>query len=245
MHCCCIIRVHLVSFEFQVANVIGVLMARITIEDCSVVVKNRFHLILLASVRAKEIALGAQSVMKKTGDKFTIVALREIAQNLVSLEALENVIVQKYRKFPVNANVVSTKQGGDADCNNNGSIGCGVGGSNNNNINIGDNMEHDSSERLDLESEIFGDSSSDQYVDIDSSAVATSDGSTGDDTTLVDTASDKDADTDDLEDEDEDYDDIDDDEDDEDDFEDDEDDEDDAEDDDEEDEDGDESERAQ
>lgn len=74
-------------------------MARITIEDCSITVKNRFYLVLLAAERAKEIALGASPMIKKTGDKATILALREIACKAVDLNELERILIQKYRRF--------------------------------------------------------------------------------------------------------------------------------------------------
>jgi DNA-directed RNA polymerase subunit omega len=74
-------------------------MARVTIEDCSIIVQNRFHLVLLASNRAKEITLGAASMVKRAGEKAAVLALREIAQNLIDLDTVENIMVQKYRRF--------------------------------------------------------------------------------------------------------------------------------------------------
>ncbi len=73
-------------------------MARVTIEDCSIVVKNRFRLVLLAAARAKELTLGAHSTIKKK-DKASVLALREIAKNLIDLDKIEDTLVQKYRRF--------------------------------------------------------------------------------------------------------------------------------------------------
>lgn len=56
-------------------------MARITVEDCLENVANRFELVLLASKRAREIAVqGAQPMVEWENDKPTVIALREIAE---------------------------------------------------------------------------------------------------------------------------------------------------------------------
>lgn len=56
-------------------------MARITVEDCLEHVVNRFELVLVASKRAREIAVqGAQPMVEWENDKPTVVALREIAE---------------------------------------------------------------------------------------------------------------------------------------------------------------------
>lgn len=55
-------------------------MARITVEDCLEHVENRFELVMIASKRAREIAVqGAQPLVEWENDKPTVVALREIA----------------------------------------------------------------------------------------------------------------------------------------------------------------------
>lgn len=58
-------------------------MARITVEDCLEHVENRFELVMVASKRAREIAVqGAQPLVEWENDKPTVVALREIAEGL-------------------------------------------------------------------------------------------------------------------------------------------------------------------
>ena len=58
-------------------------MARITVEDCLEHVENRFELVMVASKRAREIAVqGAQPLVEWENDKPTVVALREIAAGL-------------------------------------------------------------------------------------------------------------------------------------------------------------------
>jgi DNA-directed RNA polymerase subunit omega len=65
-------------------------MARVTVEDCLQHVKNRFELVMVASKRAREIAVrGAQPMVEWENDKPTVVALREIAEGLVNPDILE------------------------------------------------------------------------------------------------------------------------------------------------------------
>ncbi len=64
-------------------------MARITVEDCLEHVENRFDLVLLASRRARQIAQGAEPLVPAENDKPTVIALREIAENLVSAEGMD------------------------------------------------------------------------------------------------------------------------------------------------------------
>ena len=59
-------------------------MARITIEDCLNSINNRFELVLTATKRARQIAHGAEPMVEANNDKPTVLALREIAENLVS-----------------------------------------------------------------------------------------------------------------------------------------------------------------
>ena len=54
-------------------------MARITIEDCIEKVPNRFHLVQMAAIRAKQLKLGANSMVTGDGNKSVVLALREIA----------------------------------------------------------------------------------------------------------------------------------------------------------------------
>lgn len=55
-------------------------MARITVEDCLDHVDNRFDLVIVATKRARQLAItGAEPVVPWDNDKPTVVALREIA----------------------------------------------------------------------------------------------------------------------------------------------------------------------
>ncbi len=60
-------------------------MARVTVEDCLENVENRFELVMLATKRARQIAVnGAEPLVDEDNDKATVIALREISENLVT-----------------------------------------------------------------------------------------------------------------------------------------------------------------
>lgn len=63
-------------------------MARITVEDCLTNVDNRFDLVLLASRRARQLANGVDPLVPWENDKPTVVALREIAEGLITEETM-------------------------------------------------------------------------------------------------------------------------------------------------------------
>lgn len=58
-------------------------MARITIEDCTEKVPNRFHLVQMAAIRAKQLKLGANALVSADENKSVVIALREIAAGRV------------------------------------------------------------------------------------------------------------------------------------------------------------------
>ncbi len=64
-------------------------MARITVEDCLDNVDNRFELVLTATKRARQIANGADPLVEEENDKPTVIALREIAEGLISAELVD------------------------------------------------------------------------------------------------------------------------------------------------------------
>ena len=66
-------------------------MARITVEDCLENVINRYELVLLASKRARQIVLGSDPLVPPDDDKPTVIALREIAENLVNTENVDEI----------------------------------------------------------------------------------------------------------------------------------------------------------
>ncbi|PIE82356.1 MAG: DNA-directed RNA polymerase subunit omega [Cardiobacteriales bacterium] len=64
-------------------------MSRVTMEDC---IKhaddNRFEIILAAAKRAHQINKGGSPLVSRDNDKPTVIALREIAEDKVSIEAI-------------------------------------------------------------------------------------------------------------------------------------------------------------
>ena len=73
-------------------------MARITVEDCLDQVDNRFELVLIASRRARDLALGKEALVPWENDKPTVVALRELAEG-----RLDHLLQEKYRRSTVPA----------------------------------------------------------------------------------------------------------------------------------------------
>lgn len=72
-------------------------MARVTVEDCVDKVPNRFDLVMLASHRAREIAAGAPLTLERDNDKNPVVALREIAEETQSSEALRERLIESHQ----------------------------------------------------------------------------------------------------------------------------------------------------
>ena len=71
-------------------------MARLTVEDCLPHVDNRFHLVLVAAKRARQIAMGGEPMVSIDNDKPTVLALREIAEGKVGPEILNEVSAQEH-----------------------------------------------------------------------------------------------------------------------------------------------------
>ncbi len=64
-------------------------MARVTTEDCSDKVSNRFDLVMLASFRARELSAGMYPTVERENDKNSVIALREIAEETQLADDLE------------------------------------------------------------------------------------------------------------------------------------------------------------
>jgi DNA-directed RNA polymerase subunit omega len=73
-------------------------MARVTVEDCVVHIPNRFDLVLEAAYRAKQIASGAPLTVDRDNDKNAVVALREIADQTISLDELHECTINQFSK---------------------------------------------------------------------------------------------------------------------------------------------------
>lgn len=74
-------------------------MARVTVEDCLSNVDNRFQLVLVATKRARQISLGSTPLVEEENDKPTVLALREIADGLVTRDILTDPIEEEVLEF--------------------------------------------------------------------------------------------------------------------------------------------------
>lgn len=74
-------------------------MARVTVEDCVLRIPNRFDLVMLAAQRARALTNGAPLSLDRDNDKNPVVALREIADATVSLDALQNDLIKGHQRL--------------------------------------------------------------------------------------------------------------------------------------------------
>ena len=72
-------------------------MARITVEDCIDKFPSRFELVLVASNRARKLYAGENPTIEIDNDKNTVIALREIAEETITVEQLKNDLIQEYQ----------------------------------------------------------------------------------------------------------------------------------------------------
>jgi DNA-directed RNA polymerase subunit omega len=73
-------------------------MARVTVEDCVDKVTNRFDLVLFAAQRARQISGGAELTIDRDRDKNPVVALREIAEEMVVPDELQASIISSLQR---------------------------------------------------------------------------------------------------------------------------------------------------
>src|SRR6476469_1157158 len=76
-------------------------MARVTVEDCVDKIPNRFDLVLMAAQRARQISGGADLTIDRDRDKNPVVALREIAEEMVKPKHLEEAIITNLQKVRI------------------------------------------------------------------------------------------------------------------------------------------------
>ncbi len=90
-------------------------MARVTVEDCLTNVDNRFQLVLVATKRARQISLGAEPFVEEENDKPTVLALREIAEGLVTRDILDDTIEEEVLEFLETEGEESTEASGSSE----------------------------------------------------------------------------------------------------------------------------------
>jgi len=74
-------------------------MARVTVEDCVTKIPNRFELVMTAAQRARDISAGAEVTMERDNDKNPVVALREIADETVDYDVLQETLVKSLQRY--------------------------------------------------------------------------------------------------------------------------------------------------
>ena len=80
-------------------------MARITVEDCIDKFPSRFELVLVASNRARKLHSGEESKLEKNNDKNTVIALREISEETISIENLKNSLIEEYQTVSISDDI--------------------------------------------------------------------------------------------------------------------------------------------
>jgi DNA-directed RNA polymerase subunit omega len=71
-------------------------MARVTVEDCEKIIENRFDLVVLAVQRARQIINGDAITVESKDEKKPVIALREIAAQSVSINALKENFIRSF-----------------------------------------------------------------------------------------------------------------------------------------------------
>ena len=74
-------------------------MARVTVEDCIEKIPNRFDLVLTAAQRARNIQKGELLTIDRDDDKNPVIALREIADETIDVNKIEDRIIQSMQRF--------------------------------------------------------------------------------------------------------------------------------------------------
>jgi DNA-directed RNA polymerase subunit omega len=69
-------------------------MARVTVEDCIERIPNRFDLVMVASKRSRDVSSGAEITIERDNDKNPVVALREIAEEMIPISEISESLVQ-------------------------------------------------------------------------------------------------------------------------------------------------------
>jgi DNA-directed RNA polymerase subunit omega len=86
-------------------------MARVTVEDCVDKIPNRFDLVLLSAQRARQISGGAELTIDRDRDKNPVVALREIAEEMVVPEELREAVISNMQRVQIDDDDVVDEMG--------------------------------------------------------------------------------------------------------------------------------------
>ena len=93
-------------------------MARITVEDCIDKFESRFELVLVASNRARKLHTGEKPTVEKDNDKPTVIALREIADESLTIDSLKDKLIEEYQSVsPLDEEEISMDYAGSGSEN--------------------------------------------------------------------------------------------------------------------------------
>ena len=85
-------------------------MARVTVEDCTRKISNRFKLVLVAGNRAKKLARGIAPLVKRDNDKNPVLALREIASDQALSDIFEEELIVSMQKIHFEAQAMESEE---------------------------------------------------------------------------------------------------------------------------------------
>ena len=86
-------------------------MARVTVEDCVDKIPNRFDLVLLSAQRARQVSGGAELTIDRDRDKNPVVALREIAEQTIRPNELEEALIGSLQRVQIDDDDVADEIG--------------------------------------------------------------------------------------------------------------------------------------
>ena len=69
-------------------------MARVTVEDCIEKIPNRFDLVMVAARRSRDVSSGAEINVERDNDKNPVVALREIADEMIPIDDISESLIR-------------------------------------------------------------------------------------------------------------------------------------------------------
>ena len=73
-------------------------MARVTVEDCIEKIPNRFDLVMVAARRSRDVSSGAEINVERDNDKNPVVALREIAEEMVPVDEISESLIHSLQR---------------------------------------------------------------------------------------------------------------------------------------------------
>jgi DNA-directed RNA polymerase subunit omega len=73
-------------------------MARVTVEDCIGKIPNRFDLVMVAARRSRDVSSGAEINIERDNDKNPVVALREIAEEMIPVDEISESLIHSLQR---------------------------------------------------------------------------------------------------------------------------------------------------